>query len=75
MRIKFNKTKLPEDFNDMYEVYSYIDEGPSWNRVIEVRRDIYALRSPTYVVEYGAPNYWGNRQIVSIAKYVHVENF
>ena len=77
MRIKYTYGYLENwdlsDFEDMELIYSWVDEGPSWNRVYEVYRDIFKPRWPTYVVELGAPDNNGDRRIVGLSKYAHLE--
>ena len=54
-----------EEFEDMKLVYRGHDQ--------EVYQDIFAPRWPTYVVELGAPDSKGNRQIVGLKRYTHLE--
>lgn len=53
------------EFEDMRLVYRGHDQ--------EVYQDIFAPRWPTYVVELGAPDSKGNRQIVGLKRYTHLE--
>ena len=69
MRIKRTYENLEswdlEEFDDMRLVYRGHDR--------EVYQDIFAPRWPTYVVELGAPDSSGNRQIVGLSRYSHLE--
>ena len=67
MRTKRFIQRLPREVERSMPVFSYVDEGPSWNRLFEIFRRY----DMTYVVEYGPPHYWGSREIVGITEYEH----